>query len=496
MAMKDEHYRVLERLAESLDLEIGSEEFAEFEAQFEANPDAAAAKFTEILDRYEGPADADTDDEKIEQPESEDPYEDLRREWPAEQPRPRVWNRQVFASVSGKRRAFLLGCNDYKHLPSLKAPETDVQQMAETLADAGLGNFETVIFTPASSGDPRAVEKALITALAEATEDHTLLIYYSGHGFSPDDTQALYLGWTDTDFQKPDSAISLSAISEAYARTRCRSLLLILDCCQSGGVALDVARLGRKKPKPRKGEYHDAFGYSGLRVIASSSRGQDSYEDIDENTGLSVFTGGLLDGLRSGHADVDDNGTITDAEAFAYVRNRLASQRLLERQSPVHHVVEGESPFLLCLNERTIEDPHLYAIPPEEFQKHLAIQGMAALVRESAPIMFFVMCFKYYFREVEGAFAHASGLTVSPMHTPFLRASQTGFVCETYFVPNMVPPALLRLRRPVNGVVQCSLDVQFKDIVLITGRDIVDGRQWNLLVPEGTTVTPVIGRAI
>jgi uncharacterized caspase-like protein len=156
----------------------------------------------------------------------------------------------------------------------------------------------------------------LTSAIAEATENDTLLIYYSGHGFSPKKGDALYLAVPQTDFAVPASAITVHAISEAYARSKCRSLLLVLDCCESGGIHLDISRFGKKRHRPRKGEYHDAFGFSGLRVLASSTHGQDSYEEVDSNTGLSVFTGGLLDGLRSGRADIDDNGAVTDAEAL------------------------------------------------------------------------------------------------------------------------------------------------------------------------------------
>jgi hypothetical protein len=211
-------------------------------------------------------------------------------------------------------------------------------------------------------------------------------------------------------------------------------------------------------------------------------------EDVDPNTGLSVFTGGLLDGLRSGRADSDDNGAVTDAEAFGYVRNRLARQNLLDRQSPIHHVVEGETPFLLTLNERAIAPASLYEIAAGRVGMHLAMQAMAALVRESAPILFNVMCTKYYFRDVE-AVALASGLTVSTIHTPYVRASQNGFVCEAYFPPALVPEKLLEQRRPVNGLVQCWLEVRFEDVLVISGKDFTNGQQWDLYVPPGTVVS-------
>jgi hypothetical protein len=166
---------------------------------------------------------------------------------------------------------------------------------------------------------------------------------------------------------------------------------------------------------------------------------------------------------------------------------------LLERQSPVHHVVEGESPFLLTLNERAVAPPQVYEIPKEHLDKHIAIEAMAALVRESAPILFVVDCSKYYFREVEGAFAIASGLSVSPIHTPYLRPSQSGFVCETYFPPPLVPQAVQKKRQPVNGLVQCWLEVRFEDILTIAGKDFNTDSQWNLYVPVGSSVEILSG---
>lgn len=490
MSLIDEQLALFQKLARSLDLKRNSLEYQVLEDEFSQDPSAVAKQYADQFD---------PDEQKllgyikeVDPPEPDNGADELRRLWPPPQPRPKVWTREIFARASGRRQAFLIGCNKYQHLPALQAPEKDVQATEAVLRDPRIGNFKTTAFGPADMLDAKDVEKKLTDAISAATEDDTLLLYYSGHGFSPKNGNGLYLACSNTDFTKPATAIDVNALSQAFAGSRCRSLLLILDCCQSGGVVLDVARIGKKRHRPRKGDYSEAFGFSGLRVIASSNQGQESYEEIDSNTGLSVFTGGLLNGLQNGWADLDDNGTVTDTEAFTYVRNRLGSQHLLDRQSPIHHVVEGESPFLLALNERTIEPPRLYDIPPEHVEMHLAIQGMSQLVRDSAPIMFMVMCFKYYFRDIDG-YARATGLTVSPIHTPFLKASQTGFVCEAYFPPYLVPEELLLQRKPVNGVVQCGLEVRFEDMRLITGADFTTKLQWNLHVPSGASVQMLQG---
>jgi hypothetical protein len=487
---KDRFFALLGKLARALEFDRRSLDYQALEDEFHADPAAVAKKYAKLLDieeqRFLGYfAEVDPQDEEVD-------IEALRRSWPQPQPQPRIWSRDVFSRASGRRNAWLLGLNRYKRLPELKSPEPDVKAMAKLLSDPGLGHFESTVVPPAQAPEAKAVEKHLTDAIAASGEDDAMLIYYSGHGFSAPKGGGLYLAARDTDFARPDSAIDVNAITAAYGQSRCGSLLLVLDCCQSGGVALDVSRLEKKALRPRKGDYHDAFGRSGLRVLASSTQAQESLEDTDPNTGLSVFTGALVDGLRSGRADADHDGAVTDAEAFAYARGRLAAQRLLERQSPIHHVLAGETPFLLSLNEHAMALPSVYAIALEHIGMHVAVQAMAALVREGAPILFNVRCSKYYFREVKGV-AIASGLRVSPIHTPFLRASQDGFVCETYFLPAMVPERVLEKRRPVNGLVRCELEVRFEDMLAITGRDFSNGVQWNLHVPPDTIITGGIG---
>lgn len=84
------------------------------------------------------------------------------------------------AGAEGRRLALVVGNQDYQHVPGLVTPVDDAQGMSRALRDLG---FEVTVLTDVGTEVFNAV---LETFAGQATEEDTVLFYYSGHAFQMD----------------------------------------------------------------------------------------------------------------------------------------------------------------------------------------------------------------------------------------------------------------------------------------------------------------------
>ena len=64
----------------------------------------------------------------------------------------------------------------------------------------------------------------------------------------------------------------------------------------------------------------------------------------------------------------------------------------------------------------------------------------------------------------------ASGLTISPHHTPNIRQTQNGFECEAFFPPKMITENGAKGKEVINEVIKVRMQVNLEDILFINGR--------------------------
>jgi hypothetical protein len=157
--------------------------------------------------------------------------------------------RQLSRTVPGrkKRKALLVGINDYPD-PSqrLEGCVNDVFTMSAVLQDCGFAP-ETI----RTCLDDRATAQGILDRLKWLLDDpqpeDELVFYYSGHGarvpeygteFEPDHHVETLVPW-DFDWT-PETYISDDQIHMLYSQLPydCR-LLMIFDCCHSGGIHRD-----------------------------------------------------------------------------------------------------------------------------------------------------------------------------------------------------------------------------------------------------------------
>jgi formylglycine-generating enzyme required for sulfatase activity len=219
-----------------------------------------------------------------------------------------------------KRLALVIANSDFDD-PKLRHLDTsirDAKVLADVLNDPAIGNFNVKLLV-----DEREVivRREIGRFYASRSRSDLLFLYYSGHGIR-DEYGDLYLATQDTEMD----LVGATALDTAYVRTQIdksasRRKVVVLDCCHSGAFA--KAGMGDSVGT------EDAFAGSGYgRVILTASDALELSWEGDEWLGKgkpSVFTYYLVQGLRTGAADLNSDGKISLDELYDYVYEQVLS---------------------------------------------------------------------------------------------------------------------------------------------------------------------------
>jgi hypothetical protein len=226
-----------------------------------------------------------------------------------------AWDDGSMSERTPGRYALLVGAGRYDddRLSPLPSAAADVAALAEVLGDPELGGFAIETLLDESS---RMVHVAVERLVQKARRDDVALIYYSGRGVKDLDGR-LYLALRDTEVEHlRATGLSSTFLLESLASRGSRAKVLILDAAFSGAVIS-----GGRVP-------------DGAIILTSASALGYAWDSVAEETveGPGVFTRPLVEGLRSGDADLDGDGIVTFEELFGYVRSRVAE--LVPQQNP------------------------------------------------------------------------------------------------------------------------------------------------------------------
>nr|WP_052479303.1 caspase family protein [Kibdelosporangium sp. MJ126-NF4]CEL23502.1 High-affnity carbon uptake protein Hat/HatR [Kibdelosporangium sp. MJ126-NF4]CTQ89116.1 High-affnity carbon uptake protein Hat/HatR [Kibdelosporangium sp. MJ126-NF4] len=223
--------------------------------------------------------------------------------------------------MARRRTALLIATDRYADsaFSRLRAPANDVARLAAVLADPEIGAFavQTLLNEP-----HYVVRREISRVCAEAERDDLILFYVSGHGIKEDSKGSLHFVTTDTvrDHLRT-SSVEAELIRHEIDQSRAHQAIVWLDCCYSGAFptggtpksAMDADVLSQMKMEAR-----------GWCVMTASTHIQYSYEPHQDAKAvgaseISVFTNAIIEGLRTGAADVDGDGEIGTADLYAYV---------------------------------------------------------------------------------------------------------------------------------------------------------------------------------
>ena len=218
----------------------------------------------------------------------------------------------------GHRRALLIGTGTYDHpgLSKLLSPEADCAGLTEVLRDPEIGQFEVQQLVDA---DRPMLERAIEEFFLTARRDDVCLLYFSCHGVR-NRSDKLYFAVRNTDPERPaHSAISASFVHDMMDECRARSVVVVVDCCYSG-----LFIPGAKGSE--SAGFEEVLAGHGRVIVTAGTRMQRAWEGDHsdaETPALSRFTSAIVEGLRSGDADLNGDGLVTLQELFKYTSERL-----------------------------------------------------------------------------------------------------------------------------------------------------------------------------
>ncbi|MDB5584494.1 MAG: box helicase domain protein [Bradyrhizobium sp.] len=233
-------------------------------------------------------------------------------------------------------RGAFIGIDRYSDplIGDLNGAVRDARALWAILSDS-IDRMDAALVTDADAS-LAAVTAALAATLDAAAPEDVVIICFAGHG-TPDHRLVM----ADTSVNDiPGTTISMENIAERFRRTRARAVVLLLDCCFSGGAPARVLDLG-VVPRAVGVPLADVAG-QGRILFAASAPDQPALEDHQTRHGL--FTKAIIDRLTAG-GPVSIVGMVDDVVRAV----RANAGRMGYEQTPVMFgLVEGELSLPEC----------------------------------------------------------------------------------------------------------------------------------------------------
>lgn len=266
----------------------------------------------------------------------------------------------------GDLHIIAIGVSDYKEERfKLDFAAKDARDFIQTLEKSG--HLYENVHVKEITDSLATVENilALEEYLANTKPEDVVIMFFAGHGMLSRDLEYFY-GTYDIEFKNPlGRGLSYTKIEQLFNKTRALKKLLIMDTCHSGEVDTedlepeDDGGDGQRNVTVKTfantrevGERTTTVGLynsydlmqnlfsdirkgTGATVISSAGGAEYAYESADWSNGLFTFC--FLNGLKTGKADLNNDGEIYISELRAYV-NAQVSDLSDGMQNPTYRI--------------------------------------------------------------------------------------------------------------------------------------------------------------
>lgn len=254
----------------------------------------------------------------------------------------------------GRSHAFIIGIDQYEHVPPLQTAVSDASKLAEVLEK----QQHFLVHPPLLNAKGEAIRDLLHKTLGKGQEivgkDDRVIFYFAGHGTPADgdDGPAGFILPADAESSEMKTFIPMEDLHQCLDALPCRHLLLILDCCFSGAFKWSSQHraIGTLMPKKIYKERFDRFIQEPAWQVLTSAAYDQKALDVLKGTGKlmgargradlsegahSPFAFALFEGL-AGAADFkvgqEGDGVITATELYAYIRDQIEPATIEESQ--------------------------------------------------------------------------------------------------------------------------------------------------------------------
>jgi EAL domain-containing protein (putative c-di-GMP-specific phosphodiesterase class I)/uncharacterized caspase-like protein len=214
------------------------------------------------------------------------------------------------------KTALVIGVSEYQDgLGALPSSVRDAEALQQVLQDPTIGEFHEVKVLRNPSSQEMQIEIEIL--FTEAKRDDLVLLYFSGHGIK-DEVGKLHFATSETRKNiKNKKLVQATAVPASFVHDMMNSCSakrqsIILDCCFSGAFDPTLAVKDDSSI-----DLLGQLGAEGRVVMASSSHIQPSFSRIDASS-LSIYTSYLVEGLKTGEADLDNDGVISILNLHEY----------------------------------------------------------------------------------------------------------------------------------------------------------------------------------
>jgi formylglycine-generating enzyme required for sulfatase activity len=216
--------------------------------------------------------------------------------------------------------ALLIGVSDYEPgLNPLPAAVRDVAAVQQVLTHPDMGGFAAAEIRVLQNPDRQTMEDAIYRLFTNRQKDDLVLLYFSGHGVIDDNGEFYFASRTtckDDGKLRPTTAVAARSVQGWMEQSRSQRQVIILDSCFSGAFAKGV-----KAKNSGSVNVEQFLGGKGRAILTASTSTQ--YALAQDGMELSVYTHYLVEGIRTGGADLDDDGWISVEELHDYTRDKV-----------------------------------------------------------------------------------------------------------------------------------------------------------------------------
>lgn len=234
--------------------------------------------------------------------------------------------------MTGARRALIIANGEYDNpgLSALRFPAADAEALAEVLGDRAISEFDVQVVRDETA---HVIAGRVEDLFADSAPDDVLLVHFSCHGLKSESGELFFAARNTRPERLASTAVPADFVQRCLRMSRSRSIVLLLDCCYGGAFSQGVAVRATGEANVLDAFPAGGFGGRGRAVITASNSIEYAFEGdqlADDHARPSVFTSALVDGLRTGDADRDEDGWIALGELYDYlfdsVRERNPNQ--------------------------------------------------------------------------------------------------------------------------------------------------------------------------
>lgn len=219
-----------------------------------------------------------------------------------------------------QRHALLIANGTYtnSNLRDLPGPALDAKRLHQVLINPCFCGFENRDDSLLIDGDSHVVAEQLNRFLIDAAEDDLLLLYYSGHGLLDLDDN-LYLAARNSDPHLGATMISFPNIRNWIHQSRCRRIVVLLDCCYGGAAGVSISK---SADTPEAAFQQFAEG-TGVYLLTACNRYEKAQDIIGEG---GLFTGYVAEALETG-GGVGAGAPVSIDQVHVYVSKKLKDDK-------------------------------------------------------------------------------------------------------------------------------------------------------------------------